>query len=91
MCGFFSLIARLGFVEFCIVFVAEHGVGVQGDFGVKNVNSVVWGQNQGVDFDKVCVALNVGIVELQHDVDGTLNGFRVEVGSVYPGSRCFWG
>ena len=29
-------------------FRGEHGVGVQGDFGVKNVNSIVGGQNQGL-------------------------------------------
>ena len=82
--GLFSFVARLCLIELCVVRMPKYRVGVQGDFGVEHMDSVVGCEDEGVNFYEVCVAFDVGGVELHDDVDCTFDGHRVEVGTVYP-------
>jgi hypothetical protein len=61
------------------------GVAVEGDLGVECVDLAGRLEDQRVDLGQVGVALGVGGVELQQDVDRAVGGGRVERGRLDPG------
>ena len=52
--------------------MTEHGVVVERDLGVERVHLAVGREDERVDLAQVGVALDVGRVELEQDVDRTV-------------------
>jgi hypothetical protein len=72
--GLLSRSSRTWVASYSLVVVAELGVAVEGDLGVEGVDLAGRLEDQRVDLDQVGVALGVGGVELEEDVDGALGG-----------------
>ncbi len=70
------LVADLRGVVLLVVRVAELAVAVEGHLGVEGVDLAVGREDERVDLDEIGVALDVGVVELQEDVDGAVVGLR---------------
>ena len=83
--GLLALVADLGGLVLLVVGVAERRVAVERDLGVERVHLAGRLEDQRVDLDEVGVALDVGRVELEQDVDRALGGLRVELGGLDPG------
>ena len=65
--------------------VAEVGVGVQGHLGVQGVDLAGGLEDERVDLHQVGVAVDVGPVELEQDVDRAVGGGGVQLGGLHPG------
>ena len=76
--GLLALVAHLRRVVLLVVGMAEHGVVVERDLRVERMHLARRREDQRVDLDEVGVAVDVGAVELEQDVDRAVVGLRVQ-------------
>ena len=80
------LLAHVAFLGGFVVgpVVAERSIAVEGHLRIECVDLTGGLEDQRVDLDQVGVALGVGPVELQQDVDRAIGGVGVQLGRLDP-------
>ena len=82
--GLLALVPHLRRVVLLVVGMAEHRVAVERDLRVERVHLARGLEDQRVDLDEVGVAVDVGAVQLQEDVDCAVVGLRVQLRGLDP-------